>query len=339
MKYDKPYLIAETAYSFEGDETYLLKQVENLNGTEIDCIKFHMLFNKDSYAVKDYKTLHKYLDKWMLSEEIWTKILNKSKKYNLDTLVLVDDVQSVSFCKRNNELVDGVEVHASCVNDLEILNEAINFAKKYKKVFYMGISGFEIQELSGIIEHLKEFNLEKVVLMYGFQNFPTNLEDINLSKIPLLKDAFGYKLGYADHTRYDNGNKNNLIYTSYAMGANIQEVHYVLKEGEQRTDYITGLDNVSLDKIREKLENIYLSIGKVDFRLNEGENKYLDFRKVPVYTSNLTKDSILEKSDIEFKRVENPKRQHKFKDIKDFYGRRLSSDVKKEKELEIKDFH
>ncbi|QTL99728.1 hypothetical protein GM661_18095 [Iocasia frigidifontis] len=337
LKEKIPYLIAETAYSFEGDKSYLLKQINRLEGTQVDCIKFHMLFNSSEYIVPEYEELNRCLDGWLLERNDWLDILNKAKLNKLDTIILTDDVESVNFCRENNKLVDGIEVHAACINDLKILDAAIKFSRDYNKVFFVGISGFEFQELSAIIEYLEDAKLENVVLMYGFQNFPTKLQDINLSKIPLIKKAIRYKVGYADHTKYNDVNKENLIYTAYTLGANIQEVHYVLGEGEERTDYITGLSNIRLNNIKEKLINIHLSIGNVDFRLNKGEREYLSFRKVPVYKENLVKGTRLTRKNVVFKRVKNPKRQHTFREIEQFYGKVVKRNVEKNKEIDYRD--
>lgn len=334
----KPYLIAETAYSFEGDKKYLLKQIINLKGSNVDAIKYHLLFNKDEYIVKEYSLLHGYLKKWILKPDDWKEIIAKSKKSKLDTFVLTDDIESIKFCAENNDLIDAIEVHAACVNDLDILDKALLFAKDYDKVFVIGISGFEFTELSSIIEHIKEFKLENVLLMYGFQNFPTKVEEINLIKIPLIQKAFGYKVGYADHTKFDDPNKEYLIYSSYAIGANVQEIHYVLEEGIERIDYITGISGGRLGLIKERLERMYLSLGKIDFRLNEGEKKYLNFRKVPVYKTNLEKGTILKKEDVTFKRVENPKRQHVFREIDMFFGKRINKRVVADSEVSMDDF-
>ena len=295
------------------------------------------MFNKDEYAVKDYTVLNNYLDKWILSKEEWKYILESSKENGLDTLVLTDDIEAIKFCKENNKLVDAIEVHAACVNDLEIINLAIKFAKEYNKVFITGISGFEFQELSAIIEYVKKSEIEKVVLMYGFQNFPTRLEDINLSKISLIQKAFGYKVGYADHTKFDDNNKENLINTSYSLGANIQEIHYVLKEGEEKIDYITGVSAEKLYKIKSNLESTAISIGKVDSRFNKKKKKYLNFRKVPVQKKDLNIGDIISEETVVFKRVEKPSKQNKFREIENYFGEKIKVAVKQD--MEFKEEH
>lgn len=328
---NKAYVIAECAETFEGSSAYLLKQIEKLDG--INCIKFHMFFNGKEYAVSQFKELLDYFEVTKLKKEEWVDILKSAKSKGMDTLVLTDDTESVKFCAENNELIDGIEIHAACVNDVNLLNSVINFAKTYNKYMFLGISGFEFVEISEIVEYLKNSELKKVVLMYGFQNFPTKMEYINLCKINYLESITGYQIGYADHTAYNNEDKENIIYSSFAMGTNIQEIHYVLEEGVKKTDYITGVSAERLMKIKEKLDIIAIAKGRFDFRLNSGEKEYLKFRKIPVYARDIQEGEILKESDIVFKRVEKFEVQHKFREVEKYFGSKLNRSQKIETEF------
>lgn len=333
----KPYIIAEPAYGFEGDSIYLKKIINEIGETDIDCIKYHMMFNIESYVSSNYKFLKDLLIKWILKEEEWIEILTLAKKNKKENLILVDDRDSIKFCKKYNYLIDSIEVHAACVNDLDLLKEALIFAQENKKRFYIGISGFEITELSEIIEFIKSYNIAEIILMYGFQNFPTKIEEINLKKIKFLSEMYDLEVGYADHTKYDDDNKKNLIQTSYVLGASIQEIHCTLEKGTQRTDYITALSVKEISEIKKNLIDISKILGVVEFRLNEGEKKYLNFRKVPLYSKDMKKGEVIKEDSINFKRVENPKRQNQFNEIINYYGHKLKKDVKKEEEFSLDD--
>ena len=73
-----PYVIAETAYSFEGSKQYLLDSINNVPD-EVNAIKFHLLFDMDEYMVGHYTVLRDLLKKWLLpAEEIGSTRLNSS---------------------------------------------------------------------------------------------------------------------------------------------------------------------------------------------------------------------------------------------------------------------
>ncbi len=327
----EPYLIAETAYSFEGSKEYLMKQTMELSD-KANAIKYHLMFNTDEYVVKAYD-LKELLDDWLLDESAWFEVLTAAKQNGKDVIVLADDIESVLFCEKNNHLVDAIEVHAACINDKQILDKAIQFASDYDKVMMLGISGFEIDELQTVIEYIKNWNIEDLLLIYGFQNFPTKVDDINLSKIPLFKSLFGCTVGYADHTEHSSALKEQLIGTSYVLGANIQEVHFVLEEGEKRTDAVTAVGNQRLESIKRMLEDIKVSLGTKDLRLNAGEKSYLNYRKVPVLKESVSKGDKLTEKKIAYKRVEMPTYQHKFGEIDEYVGMLFRDDYNEETEI------
>lgn len=230
IKQNTPYVIAEMAYGFEGNKEYLMEQTLQVPYS-VNAVKYHMLFDIDEYMVPGH-SIYPLVKSWILNEEDWISILKKAKEKH-DVIVLADDRKSLRFCAEYFELVDGIEVHAACVNDKRLLGEAIDIAKKYCKTMFIGISGFEIQELFYIREYIKSRGLDNVIFMYGFQNYPTKISEVRLSKIPILHEMLGYPVGYADHTGWDEEEKELMIYTAYALGANIQEIHFALCEGEK----------------------------------------------------------------------------------------------------------
>jgi sialic acid synthase SpsE len=328
---NKPYLIGETAYSFEGDYEYLMDMTNALT-SKADAIKYHMLFDVDEYMVKSH-SVYEGIKSWRLDKEQWQSILSKAKKNNLDTIILADDTASVDFCDENPNLVDAIEIHAACINDLALLDRAIEFSNNHKKVFVLGISGFEIQELLDIKQYLEYKEVKDILFMYGFQNYPTDVKNINLRKIKVLEEILFCKIGYADHTGYDDANKEVLVYSAFSLGCNIQEIHYVLEEGVERIDYSTAIGLDRLGVINKTMKTIYEGLGNPDFRLNEGEKKYLNFRKVPVYKSDLSKGYILTESDVIYKRVDTPAKQNKFMEIQKYYGKKLLCDVDQDSEI------
>jgi len=71
-----------------------------------------------------------------------------------------------------------------------------------------GMCGYTIQEIDAAINIFSDRDL---ILMFGFQNFPTKYEDVNLSKIRKIQSLYPNKdYGYAHHTAWNEDN-NELI--------------------------------------------------------------------------------------------------------------------------------
>jgi sialic acid synthase SpsE len=328
---NEPYVIAETAYTFEGDFIYLLQQTKGLD-KKINAIKFHVLFDIDEYMVKSH-SVYPLLRKWLIKPEQWIEIFTLAKSKKHDVIVLADDTETIDFCMKNDNLVDGLEIHAACVNDKNLVDRAIDFCINKGKTFILGISGFEIQELFDIIEYIKLKGTQDVLLMYGFQNFPTNINEINIRKMQLLEELLGFKVGYADHTEFSNPSKDQVIKAAYCLGSNILEIHYVINEGVERTDYITGVSSERLRTIYDDLDMINRALGVTDLRMNEGEQKYLRFRKVPVAKRDLKQGETISDNDVAYKRVESPNKQHHFHEDKEIIGSKTIEDTKCDSEI------
>ena len=332
-----PYVIAETAYSFEGSKQYLLDSINSVPD-EVNAIKFHLLFDMDEYMVSHYTVLRDLLEKWLLSAEDWVSILEHAKSKGKDVIILADDIATVDFLTNNLDLVDGIEVHAACVNDVAILDKALSFAQEYHKRFYLGISGFVFDELKKIIAHIKRYKDVDILLMYGFQNYPTKLENLQMNKISFYRNVFDCPIGYADHTQADLEIKDDIICAAYSSGVDVLEIHYTNGFCEKRTDAITAYDPEHLRKLCDKLKKIQTGFGEFEIKLNEGELNYLNFRKVPVYSKKLPKGHVISEMDIVFKRVEKPKKIHQFKETDHILGKRLNKDVDFEAEIVEEDF-
>jgi len=339
LKNDYPYLIAECAYSFEGDKQYLLRQIKNLENSKIDAIKFHIMMDQDEYYSRNHP-LYKESSKWLLSKKDWKEILEFGRKSKMDIIVLVDDSEVVRFLTENNNLVDGVEIHSACINDVFLLKEQIKFVKEYNKVFIAGISGLELDEILKLNSFLHKQKVRDVLFMYGFQNYPTKYEDVNLKRIKLLKSITKRKIGYADHTEYNDEFKKSLITSSFVLGSNIQEIHYVLKEGEKKIDYITAKDVSFLNNIKEELIKIHTAIRDNDFEMNEGERNYMKIRKSPVFKRDLNAGDIFSEDDIAFKRVDD--KDIELKGIFEYsklIGKKLCKNVREGEKVEYQFFY
>ena len=167
-------IIAEIANSHQGSLKILYQLLRKLRENKITNIKFQIYFAEELMVKNHSRFLHfKNNPSHLLSG----KIIKLSKKY---FKVYADVFGLKAFQIARKLKVDGYKIHSSDLLNRELL---INVAKTNKKVFLSvgGANGFEI---SYALKNLKRKN---VILMHGFQNYPTNLSDINLNRIKWLQ--------------------------------------------------------------------------------------------------------------------------------------------------------
>ena len=264
-----PYIIAETAYNHEGKREYLLKMIDDIAETKVNAIKFHILLNIDSYMKKTHP-LYKQVKKWMFSEEQWDKILSYAVRKKLDIVALCDDVESVKYIISKKKMIHAIELHATSINDHFMLSEVA----KFSGLIILGIGGTNTDEVSYALDFLKKHRKKDILLMYGFQSYPTNYEDINLSKMITLSNLYDLPVGYADHTSYNDPNNSIISVSAALLGFPILEKHYTSYEGKKRIDYHAAVGKKKMKDIRD-LMNLALKVhGNGKTTLSKPEKAY-----------------------------------------------------------------
>jgi len=324
-----PYLIAECAYSYEGKIDYLkksIKKISRING--VSAIKFHILLNMDSYMCRDHE-LYKKVKKWTLTPKKWQQLINYSKKLGLEVIILADDLGSMSFLKSIENKLSAVEIHACSLNDIKMLNKISDF----NIPVILGIGGSTIEEITFAINFLKKKGKTNIILMYGFQNFPTKYKYINFKKMQKIKKLFNLPVGYADHTSWDNEYQELITLTGFLMGAHIIEKHFVLEKGKKRIDYQSAISSKDFHSLYQKISVLQKAIGSGTTELNKYEKNYKKIgpmKKAIVANRNLEKNEKISLKNIAFKRTSQNSNIEQ-REIVNLLKRQVKNKIKKDK--------
>lgn len=265
----EPYIIAETAYNHEGDIKYLLEMTDDVAEIKASAIKFHLLLNIDSYMKKNHP-LYKQAKKWLFSEKQWDEIILYTNRKKLDIIALCDDVESIQYIISKRKKIQAIELHATSINDYFMLSEAA----KFDGVIILGIGGATIEEISYAVDFLKHNNKKDILLMYGFQSYPTDYADINLSKMITLYNLYKLPIGYADHTSYNDPNNPIISISAALLGFPILEKHYTLDEGKKRIDYHAAVGKKQMKNIIDLMHLALKVYGNGKNTLSKPEKAY-----------------------------------------------------------------
>lgn len=328
----KPYIIGETAYNHEGDIKYLYKMIDDIAELKLNAIKFHMKLNPESYMQKKHP-LMKISKKWKFNKNQWSEIINYSNKKRLDIIVLCDDFESIEYILENNINVSAIELHATGLNDYFLLNAVSEFNKQ----IILGVGGSTIDEIAYAIDFLKSKEKNNILLMYGFQSYPTKYIDINLSKMLKIRDLFKLPIGYADHTAFDDPNNEIISCMAAMMGINILEKHYTPDYGIERIDYHAAVGKMQMLKIKELMELVLKVYGNGNLKMSKAELEYGNtgpMKKAIVAKKDIKKGDKLSLDNLWFKRTaeESSIKQNQFLQL---IGLRALHDIKED---EIIDF-
>lgn len=295
-------LIAETAWHHDGDIDFFLKLVETIClETKCDYIKYHLTLDVDEYMHIDHPA-YEWAKERIFSREEWKKIFDLTHKHAKKLMLLFNDRRSIEFGMQFNP--DLVEIHSVCLNDINLLTSLKNTIGNKPTKIVLGVGGTDLYEIEYAINFLENDN---IVMMHGFQNYPTEYKDINFSKIKKIMSLYSnFDHGYADHTAWNHVNNVFITMMGAALGMDYIEKHVTTDPGEGRTDWQAAITIEDFVKIQEKIKVLSMAKGNGLLKMNKGEKEYSTFgvmKKAAILIENVKQDEVFTLDKIYFKRT------------------------------------
>jgi len=294
-------LIAETACHHQGEFEFMRQLVSAISHqTNADIIKLHLTLNLEEYMAKDHP-LYSDASKWAFDDGQWKEIIAISFSENKELMLLFNDIRGVEFGMSFKPSY--VEIHAFCLNDIHLLGVLKENIEKDTNIV-LGIGGVSLYEIESAINILQSPN---IILMFGFQNYPTKYEDVNFSKMRRVMKLFPeFRFGYADHTAWDEPNNILITLLGAATGAAYVEKHVTIAYGEERIDWSATINIEMFNELRQKLDLLEACNGHGLLDLNQAERKcsvYGPMKKASLLVQDVTKGEVLSSDMIVFKRT------------------------------------
>lgn len=297
MKFNKsPFIIGEVASAHEGNYTKAIKIGKEAFKAGADAVKFQIFKCQNLMSKKN--PLYKKFKKFEISKDNWIKIFRQFKK-NQFLIAEIFDLDSLIFADKQ-KIFKIYKLPSTCLNNEEMLK----YLSKINKQIIIAAGGATFEEINYAFKKLKR-NKNKIIIMAGFQNFPTKIEDSNLNKIPLIKKTFKTIIGYADHI-----DSNKKLYSfsiplmAFTLGADVIEKHITLNRKKKGTDYYSSLDPDEFKNFVDFLKKSYKAFSTSTWDLTKAEKEYRKFNKTfAVAKINLLKGHKIKIKDLFFKRT------------------------------------
>jgi len=261
--------IAETAWHHEGDVDFMLNLIDDIcYKTSADYIKLHITLDFDEYMSLDHQNYHMQKP-WLIHADDWEKIILKIRSYKKKILLLLNDTKAIEFASKFKP--EGVELHSVCLNVPRLQESLMKNIDSDAKIF-IGVGGSSMEEIDQAINF---FSNREIVLMFGFQNYPTYIENINLRKIRKIQSFYNNcNYGFADHTSFDD--KNNELISLIGASNNMQyiEKHVTNQIGVDRCDYSAAISIEMFNSLLNNLRLVDQMNGSGFLEFNQGEDNY-----------------------------------------------------------------
>ena len=101
----------------------------------------------------------------------------------------------------------------------------------------------EIHAAINILTGQRNIALEDITILHCNTNYPTDIDQVNLNAMTTIKNTFGSKIGYSDHTA-----DNNVAVGAVCMGASIIEKHITTDKNQVGPDHKASMDKDDFKK-------------------------------------------------------------------------------------------
>lgn len=127
-------------------------------------------------------------------------------------------------------------------------------SKKMPIILSTGMSTLDDVRIS--IEALKEGGAEDITLLHCTTSYPCPLEDVNLKAMNTLREEFGLKVGYSDHTKGVS-----VSIAAVALGAKVIEKHFTLDKNMEGPDHLASTEPEEFAYMVKCIRDIEKSLG------------------------------------------------------------------------------
>lgn len=161
----------------------------------------------------------------------------------------------------------------------------------------------ELQDVSEAISVLCDNGLrkEQISLLHCNTEYPTPFEDVNLLAMNELREKFGVRVGYSDHTKGIE-----VPIAAVALGAEIIEKHFTLDRNMEGPDHKASLEPDELKAMVAAIRNIERALGNGHKSVSESERKNIAVaRKSIVAVRNIKEGEVFSETNLTVKRPGN----------------------------------
>ena len=166
--------------------------------------------------------------------------------------------------------VAAFKIHSSDVLNLPLLELVGGSGRPV----FLATSGSTHPELCDALNILEAAGCPGVILMHGFQSFPTRLEDTQLRGLKELKHRYRCLVGMADHVDAEDEMALYVPLLAVAAGASVVEKHVTINRNARGVDYHSSLEPLEMARLAQLLERTVVAIGPPDLPISEEEQSY-----------------------------------------------------------------
>jgi sialic acid synthase SpsE len=316
-------IIAEAAQGFLGaprEKTALLARLAA--AAKADAVKFQLVY-ADELCTPDYKH-YKLFSELEMPDADWLALARQCRDLGIALYVDVFGERSLALAARME--VAGIKIHSTDMLNTALLEAAGRSPIGRVILSAGGCLGPEIQAAISLMKG------KDIVLMHGFQGYPTAAGENQIARLAELRRAFPQvRLGFGDHVPETDAARLWLAAVAVGAGAQVIEKHITISSVAKEEDHESALNPDEFAAFVANVRVAHQALGAAaaapDFGMSEREQQYRkQMKKHLVARRDLAAGAVLGAQDIGMKRTSAS--EGVLYEVGDALGRKLAAPLR-----------
>lgn len=276
MSQDKVLVIAEAGVNHNGSLETAKQLVDAAAEAGADLVKFQT-FSADrlvttsarkaeyqNQTTDESESQYAMISKLELSREMHEDIIANCKKCKIEFFSTGFDTQSIDMLADLG--LEQFKIPSGEITNLPYLRHVGNYGKQV--IISTGMANLGEIESALVVLEMSGTPRSQITVLHCNTEYPTPMEDVNLRAMLAIRDAFGVKIGYSDHTL-----GTEVSVAAVAMGATVIEKHFTLDRNLTGPDHKASLEPEELKAMVQAIRNIEKALGNGIKRPSPSETK------------------------------------------------------------------
>jgi len=318
-------IVAELAQGFEGslEQTKLLVKAAAKAGA--NAAKFQLVY-ADELATPDYQYYDLFTDLEMTDDQ-WSDVKSFCDSYDIELILDVFGIKGLKLVEKLH--IKTIKLHATDINNIGFLSD---ISESSIERVMVGTGGAYVDEIKRAVDILGS---KTVVLFHGFQGYPTEISENQISRLDVLADIFsGYNnvdIGFSDHVEPTNISCITVPAYAIGCGATSLEKHLTLGCCMELEDHESAMNPDQFKIFVDCIRDVEIAHGESsrddNFGMSESEEQYRkNIRRHVIAAKELKVGDVIKASDVALKRSSL---SSAYTDIQFVYGKTLNKVIDK----------
>lgn len=256
------FIIAEAGVNHNGSLDLALQLVDSAKAIGADAVKFQT-FRAERIATRSAKkaayqerttgesvSQFEMLKRLELDENAHRILIDHCRESKIDFLSSPFDIESVDLLADLN--LPLFKIPSGEITNFPLLQ---HIASKGKPIILStGMS--TLGEVDDAVSALRASGADQITLLHCVTEYPAPYAEINLRAMRTMREAFGLRTGYSDHTPGVE-----IAIAAVAMGAEVIEKHFTLDRTLPGPDHSASLEPHEFSLMVKSIRNVEAALG------------------------------------------------------------------------------